>query len=168
MGNIIRLSNIIKEDEVSLARLQNVIEAAAIDVQPDDDGDLYATDDLEFPVWVTKLEDKKLIMFYTFCEPRDLDCKDWYKETNELNQEIIAAQFHWAENAIWGHYFMTYDGGLNVRQFIKMLRRFSSAFRAGISLMRENVKHEGMCECQEAAEEESLHLREEKRPVGTS
>ena len=26
---------------------------------------------------------------------------------------------------MWAEYFMTYDGGLNVRQFVKLLRRFA-------------------------------------------
>ena len=165
MGNIIRLANVIKEEEVSLTRLQSLIEVAAIDVQVDEDEDLYATDDLEFPVWITMMNDKKLVMFYTFCEPRNLDCKDWYKEMNELNQEIIAAQFHWAEDAIWGHYFISYDGGLNARQFIKMLRRFSGAFRAGIASLGENVKNVGKCEPEELAGTESLPLAGEKSNV---
>ena len=34
---------------------------------------------------------------------------------------------------------MTFEGGLNVRQFVKMLRNFSGAFMAGISLYREET-----------------------------
>jgi hypothetical protein len=34
---------------------------------------------------------------------------------------------------------MTYAGGLNVRQFVKMLRNFSGAFVAGISTYREET-----------------------------
>ena len=41
--------------------------------------------------------------------------------------------------SIWGAYWMTFEGGLNVRQFVKMLRNFSGAFTAGISIYREEA-----------------------------
>jgi hypothetical protein len=33
---------------------------------------------------------------------------------------------------VYGSYWMTFAGGLNVRQFVRMLRTFSGAFLAGI------------------------------------
>jgi hypothetical protein len=70
MNEIVRLiptpqSHIITEDEVSIARLQSVLEAAVFDVKMDRDGDLYVTDGLEFPSWVRLPEDEKLIIFVT-------------------------------------------------------------------------------------------------------
>ena len=51
--------------------------------------------------------------------------------------EKVALQFAYRRGAVWGSYWITHDGGLNVRQFIKMLRIFAGAFRAGLQL------HEG-------------------------
>jgi hypothetical protein len=39
---------------------------------------------------------------------------------------------------IWGQYSMSYADGLNTRQFIKMLRRFSSSFIEGASSACDN------------------------------
>ena len=39
---------------------------------------------------------------------------------------------------LWGRYWLTYDGGLNVRHFIKMLRRFSGAFRTAVEEMKQS------------------------------
>ncbi len=51
---------------------------------------------------------------------------------------FMLPQFSYFKNAIWGAYWMTYAGGLNVRQFVKMLRHFSGAFTAGISIYGED------------------------------
>ncbi len=48
------------------------------------------------------------------------------EKVNELNGNLIMARFHCDEDGdIWAEYFMTYEGGLNVRQFVKLLRRFA-------------------------------------------
>ena len=39
-----------------------------------------------------------------------------------------------------GSYWITYDGGLHVRQFIKMLRNFGGAFRPAFSCTRANAR----------------------------
>jgi hypothetical protein len=53
-----------------------------------------------------------------------------------MNSTIMLPQFSYCRSSIWGAYWMTYAGGLNVRQFVRMLRHFSGAFVGGI------VKHE--------------------------
>ena len=58
---------------------------------------------------------------------------------NELNSTIMLPQFSYCRSSIWGAYWMTYSGGLNVRQFVKMLRHFSGAFVAGISTYLEET-----------------------------
>jgi hypothetical protein len=136
MNEIIRLipspqSRIISEDEVSLARLQSVLEAAVFDVKMDSDGDLYVTDGLDFPSWISLLDDAKMIAFLTYIKPDYSDVDYWLARMNEINHTTSLVQFHWCGNAIWGHYAMSYENGLNVRQFVKVLRRFSSTFSQG-------------------------------------
>jgi len=126
---------VIVEDEVTLSRLASFLEAAVIEFKVDEDGDLYANEGLAFPTWIQVLEDKRLILFFTYMQLDDAR-EDELAWVNEMNGKIIAAQFHWDGRAVWGQYTMTYDGGLNVRQFIKMLRRFGGAFKAGLALDR--------------------------------
>ena len=57
-----------------------------------------------------------------------------------MNWEIVVSQFSYCRDAIWGHYWMTYDGGLSVRQFVKMLRAFSGAFQAGVLMLESESK----------------------------
>ncbi len=148
MNNIVRLTpdtpaTTIGECDVTTSRLASFLEAAVIDFSIDDDGDLYASDGLEFPAWIRVLSSKKLIMFFTYIEPdNDKDegeSEDWVARVNRMNTSIIAAQFHWHEKAVWGRFWLSYDGGLNVRQFIKLLRRFGGAFKAGIMLGHDDA-----------------------------
>jgi len=146
---------------MSLARLESVLETAVFDVKMDRDGDLYVTDGLEFPSWVRLLEDDKLIIFVTYHRFDDPDEEDWPARMNEINHKIPLVQFHWCGNAIFGHYAMSYEGGLNGRQFIKMLRRFSSTFAQGTLLACNNESDDSNIEL--AADSEP-----QWQPVGTS
>jgi Putative bacterial sensory transduction regulator len=159
MSNILRMvpdtpAAVIAEDEVTLSRLASLLEAAVIEFKIDGDGDLYATDGLEFPTWIQLIEDKKLIIFFTYIRTDDAEETDTQARAREddlawvntMNKKILAVQFYWDEPAVWGQYAMTYDGGLNVRQFIKMLRRFAGAFTAGLALERKAAHCHHGCE----------------------
>jgi putative sensory transduction regulator len=111
-----------------------ILETAVFDVKTDRDGALYVTDGLDFPTWVRLLEDEKLIIFVTYLRFDDPDEGDWPARMNEINHRIVLVQFHWCGNAIFGHYAMSYEGGLNGGQFVKMLRWFSNTFSEGAFL----------------------------------
>jgi hypothetical protein len=147
-------SRTIIEDEVSIARLQSVLETSVFEVTKDCDGDLYVTDGLEFPSWVRLLQDEKLITFFTYLKFDDPDEEDWPARMNEINHKTPLVQFHWCGNAVFGHYAMNYEGGLNGRQFIKMLRRFSSTFAQGALLACDNESGESDGEQEPAADPE--------------
>lgn len=137
MTNIVRLTPepmtaIIDESDVSPARLASVLESAVIDHRIDD-GDIYASSGLEFPVWISIVDDKKLLSFFTFVASNEAPPSDPLSRVNEINKVIVVVQFHWNEERLWGHYWMTYEGGIDIKHFIKMLRRFSGAFEAGAS-----------------------------------
>jgi hypothetical protein len=121
----------------------------------DRDGDLYVTDGLDFPSWVRLPEDEKLIIFVTYQKIDDPDEEDWLARMNEVNHKTPLVQFHWCGNAIFGHYAMSYEGGLNGRQFIKMLRRFSSTFAHGALLACDNESEESDGVQDPAADQES-------------
>ena len=76
-------------------------------------------------------------MLFTYCSVDAKPAATWLARVNDMNEKIAVAQFVYRRDAVWGSYWITYDGGLNVRQFIKMLRNFGGAFRAGLQL------HEG-------------------------
>ena len=122
----------IAEDQVSVARLSDVLQSAFLDHEIDD-GDLYITDGVEYPIRVAVADEPKLIAFYTYFKPEEPPPVNWLKRVNDLNSTIRVPQFSFQRDAVWGRYWMTYEGGLNVRHFIKMVRRFSGAFRVAVN-----------------------------------
>ncbi len=141
----------IAEDEVTITRLSGLLEAAFIDHCIDDDGDIYITDGVDFPLWVQIETDRKLLDLFTCYSVDDQQAADWVNRVNDMNREITVSQFSYGRDAIWGHYWMTYDGGLSVRQFVKMLRAFSGAFQAGVLLLES--------ESESAPQKEAVRLK---------
>ena len=128
---------VIAEEEVTIPRLSSVLDAAFIDHEIDDDGDIYVTDGVDFPLWIGVISDRMLVVLFTYCSVDAKPAATWLARVNDMNEKIAVPQFAYRRDAVWGSYWITYDGGLNVRQFIKMLRNFGGAFRAGLQL------HEG-------------------------
>ena len=80
------------------------------------------------------MPEQKLLKLVTFFPVDDQPDVDWIARANELNCRIEVPQFCYARDAVWASYWMTYAGGLNLRQFIKMMRRFSSAVHTAITM----------------------------------
>ena len=131
--------SIIAEEEVTIPRLSSVLDAAFIDHEIDEDGDIYVSDGVEFPLWIDLLSDRKLVNLFTYLRFDDQREANWLTRVNEMNSKIMLPQFSYCRGSIWGAYWMTFEGGLNIRQFVKMLRNFSGAFTAGISIYREEA-----------------------------
>lgn len=121
----------ITEGEVTIARLSDLLDTVFIDHDIDDEGDIYITDGVDFPVWVQIDGARKYLVLFTYCRV-DEPTANWLARVNEMNSKVMLSQFYYCKNAILGSHWITYDGSLNVRQFVKLLRRFSGAFRAGI------------------------------------
>ena len=126
----------IPEEDVTIARLSSVLDAAFIDHEIDEDGHIYVTDGIEFPLWIELLQNRKLVNLFTNWSVDDERDANWFARVNDMNSKIMLPQFSYCKGSVWGGYWMTFEGGLNVRQFVKMLRFFSGAFAAGL------LKHE--------------------------
>ena len=56
----------IAEEDVTISRLSSVLDAAFIDHEIDDDGHIYVTDGIEFPLWIEVLKNRKLVNLFTY------------------------------------------------------------------------------------------------------
>lgn len=131
MSNIIPMNGdgpllTISEDKVSIDELQRVLTSIFIECERGDDR-LRVLDGLEDPCIIGIDTTRKFVLFISSIEhkgprPRVID------KVNELNGDLIMVRFHCDDgpDTVWVEYFMTYEGGLNVRQFVKLLRRFAS------------------------------------------
>jgi hypothetical protein len=130
--------NTVPEGEVTLNRLSGVLEAAFLDHEVDDDGDLYVVEGAEFPFWIDIDLSRKLIRFSTFTEIDEEDRKaDWLSRVNRMNQRLIVVRFCLDRYVIGADFSMSFAGGLSIRQFLKMARMFSSGFLEGLRLSQE-------------------------------
>jgi hypothetical protein len=129
--------SVIPEAEVTISSLSGILEAAFIDHEIDESEDLFVTDGLEYPLWLTIDAPLKFLYFYTYSEIDEEPEADWLSRVNRMNESLIMTRFYRTDDAIWGDYSMSFEGGLNARQFVKILRRFSAGFVAGLRLHEE-------------------------------
>jgi len=122
----------LQETEVTVERLRSLLETAVIDLEPDDDGDLYLTGGVDFPLWVHVDSDRKLLELFTYIGKVTQDGATVTLRLNDLNNRYVLGQFSLIDSAIYSRHIVSFDGGLLPRQFVKMVRRFSSSFREAI------------------------------------
>lgn len=93
----------IAEEQVSVARLSDVLQSAFLNHEIDD-GDLYITDGVEYPIWVAVEEEPKLVALFTYVTPEDPTPVEWLSRVNDLNSTIRVPQFSFQQDSVWGRY----------------------------------------------------------------
>src|SRR5215207_29322 len=85
--------DVMNEDEVSTGALLQLFHRAFLTAHIDDDGDLYITDGLGFPIWVSVDTDQRLIRFFTFMQ-RDEGRPFTKAAANHVNATVALPTFH--------------------------------------------------------------------------
>ena len=67
-GHEMSAMKVIDEDDVSTEALLQLFRRAFLKAKIDDDGDVYITDGLDFPIWVAVDVEQRLIRFFTFMQ----------------------------------------------------------------------------------------------------
>ena len=106
----------------------------------EEEGGLLVEDTLDWPVWIAIDPDEKLVILKS-CRVADIfanwpEALTW---VNAANTRMALVQFHIAAGRIWGHHWMSYVDGLNIRQLIKTLRRFSNGFKEAVMIEPEHA-----------------------------
>jgi len=76
--------------------------------------------------------DRKLLELFTYIGKVTQDGATVTLRLNDLNNRYVLGQFSLIDSAIYSRHIVSFDGGLLPRQFVKMVRRFSSSFREAI------------------------------------
>lgn len=113
---------------VSPQTLKVLLDQAFMDSRFDDAGDLYVSDGIPFPAWVIIDSPRKLIHFQTYVATQPLDAATGATIANELNKALIMVQFHVQESSLHGNAWLSYEGGISHKAFIRTLQHFSSVF----------------------------------------
>jgi hypothetical protein len=136
-GEFVLNAQVIHEAEVTVERLRSLLETAVIDLEPDDEGDLYLSGGLDFPIWVRLDHDRKTIELFTYIRKVAADTATVALRLNQMNSNFALGQFHHLDDAIYSRHSVSFDGGLLPRQFVKTVRRFSGSFREAIQELRD-------------------------------
>jgi hypothetical protein len=123
-GENLGLATTVVESEVTLDRLQAILDAAVITVEPDNEG-LYVSEGTTMPLWVHVQPEHKLIALVTYHETAVVEAAVGAAAANRLNGTLILVQFHYREGRLWAHSWLNYSEGLSSRSFIRMMRLFA-------------------------------------------
>ena len=142
-GHEISAMKVINEDDVSTEALLQLFRRAFLKAKIDDDGDLYVTDGLDFPIWVAVDTEQQLIRFFTFMQ-REEARPFTAAEANHANATVVLPTFHVRcdhKDRLSSHYVMTFADGIIDTHVITTARRFAGASAYGAQKLDEYAVH---------------------------
>lgn len=127
------------ETPISIDLIKQWLADAAYDVTTDNDGDLYVNGSTsDFPYWVCVVAKTELVVISTYIQTKsNSTAAQLGLVCNTCNDQLTLPNFYYAADAnsklyVHGSYAMSYSGGLDRHQFLKMARRFASEFVYGL------------------------------------
>jgi hypothetical protein len=142
-GHEMSAREVINEEDVSTEALLQLFRRAFLKAKIDDDGDVYITDGLDFPIWVSVDTDQRLIRFSTFMQ-RDESRPFTAAAANHANATVVLPTFHVRcdhKDRLCSHYFMTFADGVIDTHVITAARRFAGASAYGALQLEEYAVH---------------------------
>ena len=135
------MATIIPEQDVSIGTLHALLDRAFFRSEVDEDGELYVTGGIDFPIWIGVDDDRRLVRLFTFAR-RDLDRDPAYTEedANRLSASVVLSTFFVSPvrpERLYAHHFLTYEDGFLDAGFIALVRRFSGAALHGFKQVDE-------------------------------
>jgi hypothetical protein len=131
-------------ENVTIELIKDALENAALEVKIDpEDGELYVNG-LEFPCWVSLDAERNLISFRTYLKCKEGAPNDQLpKVVRTLNESKIIVTFTSTtyddgRGYINGYYYLFHNFGLNTKNLIFSLRKFSEIFVSGIREIDED------------------------------
>ncbi len=139
------MGDIIPEDDVTVKSLNELFRRTFHTTEIDADGDIYVTEGLDMPIWISVDDQQKLIRLFTFTW-RDLETNPPFSErsTNFLNRTVALPTFYVdpsQPDRLYSHHFLSFRDGLIDSQFVGLVRRFASASVYGARRLEEHVLH---------------------------
>jgi hypothetical protein len=130
---------VINEDDVSTEALLQLFRRAFLKAKIDDDGDVYITDGLDFPIWVAVDNNQRLSRFFTFMQRKEAR-PFTAAEANHANAPVVLPTFHVRcdhKDRLSSHYVMTFADGVIDTHVITAARRFAGASAYGAQKLDE-------------------------------
>lgn len=125
------MSQMLREDEVSLERIEMLAKQAFITTDHDSDGDLIFGDD-GVKTFVTVDKDRKMITFFMVWPLNSsFGIEEKLEYVNQLSNDTILVRFAVPKpGMLWCDYQFLYEGGISPVNIIRTYRRFLSICKA--------------------------------------
>src|SRR4051794_3495169 len=76
---------VISEDDVTTEALMQLFHRAFLRAQLDEDGDVYISEGLDFPIWVSVDREQRVLRLFTFMDTDEDDVRFTQAGANHLN-----------------------------------------------------------------------------------
>jgi hypothetical protein len=120
--------SITPEEDVTVEWLQTLFKEPYFTARIDQDGDLYITNGLDFPIWVTVERDPKMLRYFTYVRPGEQPLTE--AASNFLNATVLIPSFHIRndqKDRFHAKYVLPYDGGVMDAHVVSAARAFAGS-----------------------------------------
>jgi hypothetical protein len=101
----------------------------------DEDGEIYISEGLEFPCWVSVNAEDETLRVYTYAKLQDnVDELKALQLANRINAKFFPNSVSVINGRLVSYYYVFLDQSISEKNFMKILRRCASAF---VSAIRE-------------------------------
>lgn len=122
------MNEIIELKDITIEKIAEIFDKAAIDHEPTDDGQIYVTGH-PFNFWARIDEKKGLLIFWSYWEfAPDVDELSALRFCNMCNHTKVLVQFSKSNESerFYGHYMLPIREGINPKTLLRMAQRFSA------------------------------------------
>ena len=127
------MSDVLREEEISLERVEGIFKSAYMEVSRDSDGDLCVTEG-GVRAFVKVDEERKLITLFSLWGMREEAPEaDKLSFLNSLNDGLILVRFCMPRpTTLWCDYQMMYSGGLLPYGLVMVTKRFLNIVKGAV------------------------------------
>ncbi len=138
------MSDMIAEGDV-VASLKEVFQTPFLDVSVDEDGDIYVSDGLAFPIWIRVDQERRFIKLFTYMRLDDVQKgAEVLSAVNDLNHELVVVRFSLNPKqeavTVDGDHFISFKGGVSPKTLAVSAQRFASTFKFGFDKLVEALR----------------------------
>lgn len=132
-------NDLLTPETVSKEALKTALDAAFIDASFDNDGDLWAKDDIRCYIFLNERKDR-IRLYSMFGIKEGSNRLDSLQLANEINSQyrVVRAYVDFEKSSLRFDFEILLSGGVTLKNFVLSLKRFCSIPRAAITDLDKN------------------------------
>lgn len=115
--------------EFTIENIKKAIDEAHFESEIDNDGDIYITEGLEFPCWVSVGEENEVLKVMTYAKLREnADELKSLRLANRINTSFFPNVVSVNNGKLESYYYALLDDSMSEKNLVKIIRRCTSSF----------------------------------------